>query len=157
MSRERISQHLVAVEAALASLDPAPSAVDRDRLMFLAGAASARRGRARWLWPSTAAAAAVAAAVLGAMLAVRPAAPPERQIAEIKPHAAPRATFAVGPSVAPAAEPEPMRADYFVLRREVLTRGVEAMPWFRTAPADDVPTLRFGSGRGGSIQRLLDG
>ena len=37
MSEKRINEELAAVEAALASLKPAASGVDRDRVMFLAG------------------------------------------------------------------------------------------------------------------------
>ena len=43
MSEERLSGELAAIEAALCSLTPTPSAIQRDRLMFLAGKASAHR------------------------------------------------------------------------------------------------------------------
>ncbi len=77
MSEEPIDAELAAIEAALGSLKPAASALQRDRLMFLAGRASAattlallptrRRRIAVWLWPCATAlslAVAVAFAVL---------------------------------------------------------------------------------------------
>jgi hypothetical protein len=44
MCEERLNDELVAIEAALCSLRPAQSGIERDRLMFLAGRASAGRG-----------------------------------------------------------------------------------------------------------------
>jgi hypothetical protein len=46
MSEERLSSELAALEATLAGLAPAPSGIDRDRLMFLAGQAAGRRASA---------------------------------------------------------------------------------------------------------------
>jgi hypothetical protein len=43
MSEERLNDELAAIEAALASLAPAKSGIERDSLMFLAGKASAGR------------------------------------------------------------------------------------------------------------------
>ena len=43
MSQEPLNPDLAGVEAALAGLRPAPSALDRDRLMFLAGQAAGLR------------------------------------------------------------------------------------------------------------------
>jgi hypothetical protein len=43
MSQERLSDELAAIEAALCSLTPAASGIERERLMFLAGRASAKR------------------------------------------------------------------------------------------------------------------
>ncbi len=65
---------LTEIEAALLALAPSPSRLNRDRLMFEAGARSRSAVlRRRWLWPSIAAG--LAALVLGesAMLARRPA------------------------------------------------------------------------------------
>jgi hypothetical protein len=53
MSEERLNTELAAIEAALCSLAPAPSNIQRDRLMFLAGKASARHRASRLLWPLT--------------------------------------------------------------------------------------------------------
>ena len=43
MCEKRLSGELAAIEAALCSLTPAPSGIQRDRLMFLAGEASVNR------------------------------------------------------------------------------------------------------------------
>jgi hypothetical protein len=43
MSEERLNDELAAIEAALSDLTPARSGIERDRLMFLAGKASAGR------------------------------------------------------------------------------------------------------------------
>jgi hypothetical protein len=60
----------------LRALSPAPSRLDRDRLMFEAGAlARGRTGRARWLWPSVAAMLALVVTGESMLLAFRPAPP----------------------------------------------------------------------------------
>ncbi len=47
---------LTGIESALGGLIPVSSGLDRDRLMFRAGALSeARSRRSRWAWPSVAA------------------------------------------------------------------------------------------------------
>jgi hypothetical protein len=58
MSEKRLNEELEAVESALARLKPAASGVDRDRVMFLAGRASAtanvlsqQHRKIHWLWP----------------------------------------------------------------------------------------------------------
>jgi hypothetical protein len=74
MSEKRLNDELAAIEAALCSLQPVPSNVQRDRLMFLAGRASADRlplhGRPRlpaWLWPCATAASLLVAIALGVL------------------------------------------------------------------------------------------
>ncbi len=61
MSEKRLNDDLASMEAALGSLTPAPSSIDRDRLMFAAGRActsrvSASRQPIAWLWPCATAA-----------------------------------------------------------------------------------------------------
>lgn len=58
MSEKRINEELAAIEAVLATLKPAASGLHRDRVMFLAGLASAtsnalpqRYTKIHWLWP----------------------------------------------------------------------------------------------------------
>ncbi len=68
---------LRAIEAGLGSLAPARSGVNRDRVMYLAGQASAR---SRWAWPSATAALAILALGEGALLALRPM--PEPRVVE---------------------------------------------------------------------------
>jgi hypothetical protein len=80
----RLSEDDRQIERLLASLAPCESRVDRDRVMYLAGQASAvvsdRSGRgrlARWLWPAATACSASAGLVIGLLLAhARPAAAP---------------------------------------------------------------------------------
>jgi hypothetical protein len=74
MSEERMNDELTAIEAALGSLTPVPSSVQRDRVMFLAGRATAdratlprRRRWAAWLWPCATSASLLAAAVFGVL------------------------------------------------------------------------------------------
>jgi hypothetical protein len=70
MSEERLNSELAAIEAALCSLKPAPSNIQRDRLMFLAGKASATCHIPKLLWPMTTAASLLAATVFGALWVV---------------------------------------------------------------------------------------
>jgi hypothetical protein len=76
MSAERLNDELKAVEAALTSLRPTASTIQRDRLLYLAGRASAarvatqrRRKMLAWLWPCTTAASLLAAATFGVLWA----------------------------------------------------------------------------------------
>jgi hypothetical protein len=64
---------ITALEALLASLIPVPSSLDRDRLMFRAGQATATRRS--WPWPAATAALALVATTLGAALVSQLAAP----------------------------------------------------------------------------------
>jgi hypothetical protein len=156
-------QQLTAVEQTLAAVAPAPPRVDRDRLMFLAGIASAqgqkpaeiglppRIGRT-WLWPAATAALGATSLALAIALLVRPAPPTqivhvERQAARGEIAAAPRFPAEIQPAhrrspVAPAAVP----ADNYVRAREVALRlGLDALGvGSRGNSADDspVPTYR---------------
>jgi hypothetical protein len=74
MSEERLNDELAAIEAALCSLTPAASGIERDRLMFLAGKAAASRGSlrrrlARTFWPLATAASLLAAISFGILWA----------------------------------------------------------------------------------------
>ncbi len=86
MSEEHLNEELAAVEAALASVGPRPSRLDRDRVMFLAGRASAApqtdvppRRVGRWAWPAAFCGMTALAASLLVMLAVRQ---PEPKVVE---------------------------------------------------------------------------
>ena len=73
MSQRSSDPELNDIESALGGLVPVPSRLDRDALMFEAGAASARSAsRGRWVWPSIAATLAVALVSESLVLAVRP-------------------------------------------------------------------------------------
>jgi hypothetical protein len=75
----QLSSELQSFEAALAQLRPSPAAIERDRLMFLAGQASARRAVTTaqrnilpgWFWPASSAVMTGVAAALLFMLAMR--------------------------------------------------------------------------------------
>jgi hypothetical protein len=72
--REQTDEELAAIEAALGSLRPAISGASRDRLMFLAGRASAsaldrRRHTAAWVWPCALTASLLATTTFGMMWA----------------------------------------------------------------------------------------
>ncbi len=170
MSEEPVRKDLQAVEAALASLHPAPCGVDRDRMMFLAGRASAEKispagldRRASWLWPCATAATALVAVTFatlwlaagGRQAAERDAGPPrpveaEGQQWDEKP-------WAVGPAIEVAWAEKNGRTGYFQLRQLVLKQGVDALPRPRvSAPREiDVPTWR--PGQSGPVGLLLEG
>jgi hypothetical protein len=104
MSEKRLNEELSAVEAALASLKPAASGVDRDRVMFLAGrtsaegdspifaaqksgqspsyfSASPKRLKTQWLWPCTTAVSLLLAIASSGMLFLRGTATGEKEAA----------------------------------------------------------------------------
>jgi len=149
MSEERLSPELSAIEAALASLAPGPSRVDRDRVMFLAGQAAARtagktRGRiGGWLWPAATAASLLLAATLGAALALRPA----QQIASVPQEPVP----------ATVDGQQRVGVEYLTLRRLVLERGVDALP----EPAGEIGRAKPASAAGPAsrdmLRQLIDG
>jgi hypothetical protein len=70
MSEPARDPEVTALEAGLAGLAPAPAVFDRDRLMFRAGLAAARRPG--WLWPCAAGVLGLATATLAVLLALRP-------------------------------------------------------------------------------------
>jgi len=91
MSEKRINEELSAVEAALASLKPAASLSDRDRVMFLAGRASAnaylpptQRLKTQWLWPCTTAVSLLLAIASSGILFLRGTAKGEKEAAYAK-------------------------------------------------------------------------
>jgi len=74
MSQVPNDPELMAIESALGGLIPAASRLDRDRLMFEAGALSHRGpGPRRWVWPSLATVLALVVAGESLLLALRPA------------------------------------------------------------------------------------
>jgi hypothetical protein len=64
---------LKAIESALGELIPVSSRLDRDKLMFQAGAMSKAAPNRRWAWPAITAALSVALAAESLFLAARPA------------------------------------------------------------------------------------
>jgi hypothetical protein len=133
---------LKAFEAALGGLVPAESRLNRDRLMYLAGAAAAtpsgnqpalRIGRIpALLWPIATAALFVIAVGLGALAALRQ--PAERIVYVDRPAARANSADApsllaqlprVGPST--AADRDTTSGSYLALREQVLRLGVGAL------------------------------
>jgi hypothetical protein len=155
---------LTGVEAALSSLRPAPTGVDRDRLMYLAGRAAAagslgaRRPRASWLWPSATAASLLLAVTFATMWLGR--GEPmvvyrDRPVAA--PHASQRPSAPIEEEVEAATPRKQWRTDYLQLRRLVTTQGVDAIPEMRSAPASGAETLRWRSGFDRTLEELFEG
>ena len=135
-------------EASLAALTPAPAALDRDRLMFQAGALTARRRgavRSR-AWPVATAALALATVMQAGLLATRPRVvrPVERIVylpAPVPPAPDPPPDEP-GPRHAPALARRPPGPDdaaigalaYLELRRQVVQFGLDALPAPASAP-----------------------
>jgi hypothetical protein len=127
---------LTALEQALASLTPAPGRIDRDRLLFRAGQASA--GRRRWLWPAATGVMTSVAATLGFLLLARPAPEPVERVVfiRIEPPQAPASQPAQPTPASPATEPSlaaedtagPAQVSYFRLQDQVLRWGLDALP-----------------------------
>jgi hypothetical protein len=158
MSEPAHDDELAALQAALGRLAPTPDGIDIGRLLFRAGQASVPRRN--WGWPCATAASAMLAVALGAALVFRP---PQRIVNTVVVEAAPRPpeprTAEPPPppsgatSVASDADHPRGDSDYLQLRREVLARGVDALPpptpWPAAAPArDDDPLLEMAPGAG---------
>ena len=155
MSQEDLSEELTAFEAALSSLGPKASSLDRDRVMFLAGQAAGKsslpagRLRASWLWPCVTAASLLAAVTFGGMLLVRGG----PQIADLGPQ---DESIAVARGYDSFQGKKP-RTDYLKLRQLVLAEGVEALPAPAPvfAPHGKVPM--WGIGSRSNLEELLGG
>lgn len=134
MSEAHDRTELSALETSLGKLSPTPAALDRDRLMYQAGRASAR---VSWLWPAVAGAASLTAAALALVLAFRPAplSVVEQRVVVIRqqtPPVAPAHTETlpepwVETSVQSDEPPLP-QAEYLRRRQEVLRWGVDVLP-----------------------------
>ncbi len=112
--QDRQEPGLTELESALKALAPAPAVVDRDRLMFEAGAASARRtGSAarRWAWPSIAAALALIVAGESTALVFRPGPRVVERVVVVREPVVPVVTKVAQPAAAPEASPPSASAD----------------------------------------------
>jgi hypothetical protein len=117
---------LDALAGALRGLAPRPVGLDRDRLMFQAGRASAPRG---WAWPLATVASAAAAAVLGVLLWVRPEPAPRVVYLPAERPATASDERAPGPDAGAA----PGRwSHYLQLQEDLLRDGLDGLP----APSD---------------------
>ena len=109
------------LEAALGGLKPAPSAIDRDRVLFHAGRASVRRSTRLWQGLSSALAILLLASVLRG-----PFSTDSRQRPEVV--ARPEARVLYRPAAAVDQGQIEAFRHYVRTRRAVLDRGVEAIP-----------------------------
>jgi hypothetical protein len=160
------------VEQTLAATTPRPPQIDRDRVMFLAGAASVkgsgivvqgsgtRKAAGRWTWPAATAALAATSLALAIALIVRTNAPPQVVYIERPAPAAPamRPQVAiqtehspVTPAMEPvvAAAPRPAQApqvppDNYLRTREVALRmGLDALAAPRGASGNSASPMTY--------------
>ncbi len=167
---EHLTPELRAFEAALASLAPRPSALDRDRLMYEAGRASVGAmpvaPTSRWAWPVAFSGMSAVAASLFLALWLRPPAVVERvvQRAVSEEIGQPNPSDVDNQAIVPASivqtsdesrerrpesplhrPPASSEPSYFDLRDRVLAMGIDAwQPPSHVAPAENQsqPTYR---------------
>jgi len=107
------------LENALSRLQPAASNLDREKLMYRAGQASARRQKLTW--PAVAA---LLAVLLGASLFYQSPSQPERIVYVPQP-AAPDNTYS---SLTVETKRPPRSAQYILLRNKILAEGLDVLP-----------------------------
>ena len=153
MPEKRLNDELAAVEAALAALKPAASLVDRERLMFLAGRASASgiatgdspdfrvnengtgyhlgafatNRKAKWLWPCLTAVSLLLAIVSTSALMLRGPSPAQNVTQKLWYDDARLQTRTVKPH-RPTAPRDDMAMSYFSLSRQIAEKGADALP-----------------------------
>jgi hypothetical protein len=159
MSEEHVEKELPgelkALEAALGGLKPAAGAIDRDRLMYLAGRASLERSSriSRFAWPLAAAALFVVSVTLGGRLyalsgrleqVAQNEHSPAVENRQVAGGGLPRESVALSMPRVQAAGGGSL--DYIQLRSAVLSGGVDALPGQTVQPptgaAATLPTLR---------------
>ncbi len=146
MSEKRINEELSAVEAALASLKPAASGVDRDRVMFLAGRASVlpnapprMRLKREWLWPCITAVSLLLAIVSSSALVLHRTGP--QNISQKLWYENVRKETDETMYPRPNTRRDNMRMDYLSLNRLIVEKGVDALPgplWIPIGP-ENIP------------------
>jgi hypothetical protein len=156
MSESTHDDELAAFQAALARLQPAPDGISIARLLFDAGRRSVPR-RSR-VWPCATAASMMLAVTLGFVLLLRPTPQSTERIITVFVPSPPPSPAQQEPSPPSTSETPALQAsipadmersandgDYFRLRREVLARGLDALPppapWPAAAPPNDADTL----------------
>jgi hypothetical protein len=149
MSQDELNQQLAALEGQLTSFHPAPSRLDRDRVMFLAGRASGENrprrhtaSGARWLWPMAFAGMSGVAATLLVTLLWRPAGVVDQATkqAKVEPPPAPTTIVIVDrqPEFTPALGPkwqapeDGFQTPYFRQLDQILAKGPDT--WAATVP-----------------------
>jgi hypothetical protein len=167
MSEPVPNRELAGLEAGLKGLAPAPACLDRDRVFFRAGQATARR--TAWPWPAAAAVLALTTGTLGLTLALRPSVQTVERIVRVEvpvpvppgptPKEAPKRPAAPPPS---ADRPEreetvvrgPLSAGYIHLRDEVVRWGADALPG--PPPVDTPAAAPSQPGGAHDLRGLLD-
>jgi hypothetical protein len=153
MPLEKHDPEKAGLEAALAALAPMPGRINRDALLFRAGQASVpRRG---WAWPAATAVLGLVAAILAAVIVLRPApAPVERVIVvPAKEPALPAPPVDVPSPPPPVVEPTPASPggattaqspmNYLQLQQQVLRWGLDGVPSLpETPPPPVLPVTR---------------
>jgi hypothetical protein len=156
MSEKKLNEELSAVETALASLKPAALGVDRDRVMFLAGRASAtanillqQRRKTHWLWPCVTAVSLLVAITSSGKLLLQGSATGINVAAYFKSDKTRNMKNTPQPLwyedtqretrevKRPSSERDNMSMDYLSLSRLVIEKGVEALPgqlWIPIGP-----------------------
>jgi hypothetical protein len=139
------------VERRLAACQPATDGLDADALLFAAGRASARRGPARFIWPSLALSLAVVSISLGVWLA-QERAERIRLARELDARPAPAAPPA--PSPAPAEQQPPSSSEppssSVLASHHMLEQDIDKWPTPADSgndppdPTPDPPVLRVG-------------
>jgi len=132
---EKLQSELAAIETVLRGLTPATETIQRDRLMYLAGRASAQRASSisRFAWPLTTAALLLLSLTLGAR-SMLSSGPVERIIYVDRPAHGEQSMARLDSTMSPAASPARFQApqgdqlNYMQLRNVVLTRGADSMP-----------------------------
>jgi hypothetical protein len=138
MSEKRMNDELAAIEAALGGLTPVASGASRDRLMFLAGQASANtpnrhRRVTTWFSPCAMTASLLAAATFGVLWAAGGKPEIVERVVYVPSQISP-ATFDFPLAVASPSPPSPWANRR--LCQLVLEKGVDAMP------QSDIPAAR---------------
>ncbi len=161
--KEKLNEEPSALEAALSSLKPGASVVDRDRVMFLAGRASAgtcsppgRRGPVAWLWPTATAASLLAAVTFGSMLLTRDRSQAVEKVAHTEPAVQDEDQLIVeGRPAGDGIVMKKLQTDYLKLRRLVLAEGVDALPELKPAGTPDAEIPKWEPGRYDNLEQLL--
>lgn len=155
MSEKRLNDELAAIEAALGSLTPVPSGVSRNRLMYLAGRASAlRRSRsaAAWLWPCAMTASLLVAATFGTLWATGGRPEVVERVVCVSAESV-SAAFDFPPVAASSPSPWANRR----LCQLVLEKGINALPQPNIGSAPNTPARRRQESNRDLLNQLLKG
>lgn len=150
MAEEHLDKGLNEMAKALASLQWKTSGIDRDRTMYLAGQASARRPQVgfrssptRFAWPLATAASILLAVTMGATLLLDDKPQTVERIVYVPASGSHESPVETRPGVSSPEEPTDSlpRSDYLVRRWIALTQGVDALPEIEdsaSSPAEGV-------------------